>query len=834
MSAAPSYALVSGVEEFESLCERLIADARPFGFDIETSYDGEAREGAALHPEENFVTGLSFTNSLAWARYAPLRHDQGANLDNFRCAVAFWKLLATGLGVAHGAKFELRCLSRWFLEFLAGHPELGDLVKATRGYYPIRSCTLLESYVEAANRSHGLKDITKHNFGHQMTELMELFPEKLTKREQKSIRFSELDQHDPKVINYACEDSLWCLAHHLRRYPQVCGTFIYKLEMAVLPVVCQMEDEGLCYDWNHMRDGAHRSRSFLAKLQAEISTKLTEMVQVRNPLAPPVSINLGSPAQISKVLYEDLGMKTRRRSRTSGKMSTDKIALKSLSDQFPVVAQILNWKSLKKLLGTYLEKYEQNYTYAPDGRTHPSHIQHGVPAGRFAVAEPPYQQSPKKYYYQLSTGEEFRYNFREAIIAPAGWYMLGFDYSQIELRVLAGEAGETALIEAFAQGVDVHSKTAALMLGKPMEAITPDDRAIGKTMNFALAYQMGVDGLADRLGITKDEAQGLFDTYFAAYPNIKRYLERTVSTAKARGHIVTKFGRVVKIWEFESAERYIYAEGERLAGNAPIQGAGTGDYPKIAMVRADAALKAAGLGDSVRLTMNIHDALEFYVRDDVPPAVVIKVLQPAVVFPVEGWPPMVAEWHAGRSWGTLQELEITPEGQLRIKGTSAPEPVAPGTDGDEEDGIVPDVRFSRGIPAPVPGYVPQAPAQPQSPRPAGLGEEWSWVGETEGGVALEHPDPMAPVSGAEQGRKVLITISELPTEQGFALLTRRLRERPGNSEVVLSTPSGDYPLGRSQLAPEDEAEISLILGGAMVTWGLDSIDHAGLVRDLDL
>jgi DNA polymerase I-like protein with 3'-5' exonuclease and polymerase domains len=1184
MSAAPSYALVSGVEEFESLCERLITDARPFGFDIETSYDGEAREGAALHPEENFVTGLSFTNSLAWARYVPLRHDQGANLDNFRCAVAFWKLLATGLGVAHGAKFELRCLSRWFLEFLAGHPELGDLVKATRGYYPIRSCTLLESYVEAANRSHGLKDITKHNFGHQMTELMELFPEKLTKREQKSIRFSELDQHDPKVINYACEDSLWCLAHHLRRYPQVCGTFIYKLEMAVLPVVCQMEDEGLCYDWNHMRDGAHRSRSFLAKLQAEISTKLTEMVQARNPLAPPVNINLGSPAQISKVLYEDLGMKTRRRSRTSGKMSTDKIALKSLSDQFPVVAQILNWKSLKKLLGTYLEKYEQNYTYAPDGRTHPSHIQHGVPAGRFAVAEPPYQQSldaetevltpggwirfgdlrdempvaqfvagqdpgddylefvvpslvnrydydglmvqvgpspelagkrasrgesgtwlytpghrivyrrrtargdrhlsdmreieaedylarlqaqelssqgrrmhdfrlakaarrvggriltaaersglrlavacqadghwrrswydlevykerkrdaltasglsfrqgqrtrsspahrsafyrfrieralvaewledgpvkdfradvildlcaddlawfvrevmqwdgdftrgetykqaathlrsvelvqaaavlsgspaslyrnldqdawtvnigqgarykeagwqqaqlvparevlsdgrcycvtvpsgmflvrrggivqvtgnsPKKYYYQLSTGEEFRYNFREAIIAPAGWYMLGFDYSQIELRVLAGEAGETALIEAFANGVDVHSKTAALMLGKPMEAITPDDRAIGKTMNFALAYQMGVDGLADRLGITKDEAQGLFDTYFAAYPNIKRYLERTVSTAKARGHIVTKFGRVVKIWEFESAERYIYAEGERLAGNAPIQGAGTGDYPKIAMVRADAALRAAGLADSVRLTMNIHDALEFYVRDDVPPAVVIKVLQPAVVFPVEGWPPMVAEWHAGRSWGTLQELEITPEGQLRIKGTTAPEPVAPGTDGDEEDGIVPDVRFSRGIPAPVPGYVPQAPAQPQSPRPVGLGEEWSWVGETEGGVTLEHPDPMPPVSGAEQGRKVLITISELPTEQGFALLTRRLRERPGSSEVVLSTPSGDYPLGRSQLAPEDEAEISLILGGAMVTWGLDSIDHAGLVRDLDL
>lgn len=829
MSAAPSYALITGEEEFERLCERLIADGRPFGFDIETSYDGEPREGAALHPEENFITGLSLTNSLAWARYAPLRHDQGANLDNYRCALALWKLLATGLGVAHGAKFELRCISRWFLEFLGSHPELGELVTSTRGYFPLRSCSMLESYVEAANRSHGLKDITKGNFGHQMTEIMELFPKNLTKREQKSIRFSELDQTDPKVVNYACEDSLWCLAHHLRRYPQVQGSFIYQLEMSVLPVVCAMEDEGVLYDWNFMREGAHRARGFLEKLQTVVGDMLTEMVRARDPASPPVAINLGSPAQISKVLYDDCGLKTRRRSRNTGKMSTDKIALKGLSDQYPAVSRILNWKSLKKLLGTYLETYEAKYSYAADGRTHPSHLQHGVPAGRFAVADPPYQQSPKKYHYELPTGETFDFNFRDGIISPPGWYILGFDYSQIELRVLAGEAGETALIEAFARGEDVHSKTAALMLGKPMAEVTPDDRAIGKTMNFALAYQMGVDGLADRLGITKDEAQGLFDTYFAAYPRIKSYLERIVSGAKARGYITTKFGRVVRIWEFESAERYVYSEGERLAGNAPIQGAGTGDYPKIAMVRAAAALRAAGLHDKVRLVMNIHDALEFYVRDDVAPAVVIRCLQPAVVFPVEGWPPMVAEWHAGRRWGSVQDLEITPEGELRVRGSKAAEPVSGDVDGDEE--ILAEPFRPPVVSSPVRGYVPQSPAQPQLPDVA---PEWTDVGPTEGGVTFSRPDPMPAVNGAEHGRKVLITISQLPTESAFALLTRRLRERPGSSEVVLSTPQDQYPLGVSQLSPADEPEVSLILGGAMVTWDLDSVDHQALVGDLDL
>lgn len=823
-TTAPSYDLIRDIEEFEFLCLKVASEGKPFGFDIETSYDGEPRFHAQLHPEENFPAGLSFTNAFTWARYASLRHDHGENLDNTRAAVAFWGLLSTGNGVAHNAKFELRCLAKWFMEYLDGHPLLGNAVRAANGYFPVRSCTMLESYAEAENKKHGIKEITFLNFGHQMTEIFDLFPvrttkkgdpRKMTKFEEDSIRFSELDQFDPRVISYACEDSLWALAHHYKRYPKVRDSFIYQLEMAVLPVVCEMEDNGVLYDWNFLREGAERARVFLDKFSIEISNDLTGLVQARDPGAPPVQINLGSSQQIAHVLYEQLGMSTRRRTK-GGKMSTDATAVEGLAKQYPVVRKILGWKQLRKLLGTYLEVYEKDYSYAPDGLTHPSHLQHGVPAGRFAVSEPPYQQSPKKYHYTLNTGLEFRMNFREAIMAPPGWYLLGFDYAQQELRVLAGEAQETALIEAFARGEDVHVKTASLMLGIPESEVGYDQRQIGKTMNFALGYQMGVDGLADRLGITKDQAQALFDQYFAVYSRIKAYMDQTVAGSKARGYITTRFGRVVKIWEYQASERYIYAEGERLAGNAPIQGAGTGDYPKIAMVRQYKAIRDAGLAGKVKLVMNMHDALEWYVRDDVAPADVIRVLQPAVVFPVEGWPPIVAEWHAGRRWGLVKELEVLEDGSVRVKSDKAPAaepapvPGRPGVPDQGEPAAAPvGARPAPGEPKDAPAPGPCAPARGSSAHPA--------------------------VGAGSKPRSVIITVEAMPETGPFQRFVSMMKEAGlGKNPTFLQTPEGLVLIGDTVLDPTWAPQVSVLFGGATVTWAPGSEDTASLAAGLEL
>lgn len=823
MPDAPSYDRLRVTDEFEAICARLVSDGLPFGFDIETSYDGEPREEAQLHPEEDFICGLSLTNSVYWARYGALHHDDTSrNLDNFRCAVSFWGLVQTGLGIAHGAKFELRHLSRWFMEHLADHPLLGAAVRAAKGYFPIRSDTMLESYVEARNRVHGLKDITLANFGHKMTEIFELFG-KLTKKQQKSIRFSELDPADPRVYSYACEDSLWALRHHMRRYPVVCDTFIYKLEMQVLPVICEMEDEGVYYDWNHIREGAHRARSFLEKLQAEVGQLLTDLVRAKDPDADAININLGSSQQISKVLYDQLGMKTRRRT-DSGSMSTDKIALKTLAEQYPVVKRITHWKSLKKLLGTYLEPYPVKYSYAPDGRTHPSHLQHGVPAGRFAVLGPPYQQSPKKYHFELATGETFDFNFRDAICSPPGWYMIGFDYAQQELRVLAGEAGETAMIEAFALGIDVHKRTAALMFGKELDEVVPEERSIGKTIGLALGYQLGVDGLADRLGVPNERAQELYDTFFSIYSRIKGYLERTIAAAKAQGYIVTKFGRVVRIWEFESTQRHIYAQGERLAGNAPIQGAGTGDYPKIAMVRARKALRDAGLADKVKLVMNVHDALEFYARDDVSPGEIIRVLQPAVVFPVDGWPPIVAEWHVGRKWGSVRDVELLADGSIRLKDEAPATPVA------EADGDPDEPSGGERSPALVAVLDRERATRGTSPELADIVPVTGY--EVLAGKIAEQPPAASWPQYAGLPRKIIVTMQGMPGREQFETLRSGLASQPGANTWTLAVPGGTYALGTSAFGPEIESQLSVLLGGAMVTYDLDSVDTAALTDGL--
>ncbi len=812
---SPNCGLLTDLGECRERAQAIVREALPFGFDTEAGYDGETREKASLHPEENFIVGLSFTNSLRWARYVPLRHDSGVNVDNAFFAELMWDMLyardeeGLPLGVAHGAKFERRTMARWFLRYLADHPRLGEAVRAAHGYFPVRSCTLLESFAEGENPRHGLKEVTELTFGHKMTELLELYSPDLTKKEKDSIRFNVLDQHDPKVYSYACEDSVYSLANHLRRFPYVRDSLIYKLEMGVLDVVCDMEDEGLCYDWNFMREAARKAREFNERYQAEVLGDLSELAGKR------VIINLNSSQQLSKVLYDDCGMPVRRWTPggKSGvrKPSVDaKTALKGLAKQYAAVQKLLNWKGLNTLCNNFLDTYEGKFSYAPDGRAHPGLMQHGTITGRFSAEGPNYQQSPKKYHVELADWSlAFDLNFRDAIVAPSGWYFLGFDFSQIELRVFAGEAGETTLLEAFQSGQDVHRLTAALMLGKRLEDVTKHDRDIGKTMNFALAYGMTEDGLADRLGITVPEAEAKFAQYFAAYPALRQWTERTISQAKRDGYVMTRFGRKVCIREFDSAERRIRREGERTAGNAPIQGSATGDYVKIAMVRARKALKEAGLDGRVRLVMNVHDALEWYVHKDVTPADVIAVLQPAVIFPVSGWPPMVAEWHLGTRWGSVRELELLPDGDVRIVPEDEERPAAAV--------VSPAARLGD---------------HELTPQEQGRGELKS--------MSYDYDDVHS--HGGGPPRTVVVEVVRRPTGEQARQFVALLRGTPGDNSVVLRIPGEDGSVdlvdlavaSPSGLCPYCEPSVSVIFGGAIVHYDLDSVDVRALARGLEL
>lgn len=676
MSAEKNYDYVRTVEDLEFYIDKLISDNKTTGYDIETGYLGPDRKRGALIPGFSIVVGISFTNSLDWARYVPIAHDLADNIDPRSVARLFWKLFNSGIRtVAHNAKFELSMLSRWFLDYLADDPILGHQVKSKNGYYPYFSDSLIESYVKAETKYHGLKTITKENFDHQMIEIMELFPG-LPKTKEKMIRFNVLEL-EPKVVKYACEDSVWCLANHLLNYPKVKNKLLFAVELECILSVLDMESTGCAFDWQLLADAAERGHEFLAALDTEIQEELSELAE------EPISINLNSFQQVGNVLFNKLGFTTTRYTKTSlekekagevdkegnpitRKMSTDKIALTALAKEQPVIKKLLVWKNMKKLLTSYLDKYEKEFKTSDD-RIHAEFKQAQLPAGRFSSSNPNLQQLPKKYNLKTDSGKEFKFNFRDAVISPKGWYVLGFDFATQETRILAGEAQESYLFDAFAKGVDVHSATAALLYDKSISEIDKEskERSVGKTFNFALTYGLSIPSMAERLAISKEEAQYLYDKFFASYASVDSWMDSRRKFGQEHGYVVSRFGRRIPIWEYGHSSWKVRNKGDRIAVNASIQGAGA-DHVKIGMVKVRRALIEANLHDAVRLFLNVHDCLEFYVRDEIDPKTVIDLLTPCVSHSVPGWPEMRVDWHKGTRWGSVEEIKILSDGSLII------------------------------------------------------------------------------------------------------------------------------------------------------------------------
>jgi DNA polymerase I-like protein with 3'-5' exonuclease and polymerase domains len=827
--AMPSYDLLEDLDEIRERARAVIADKKPFGFDVETGYLGDTREGASLHPEENFIVSFQFTNSLSWSRMIPLAFESGRNVDNKAVAPVLWEMLhavddeGLPLGVAHGAVAELRWMARWFLRHLWDHPLFGRQVRESHGYYPVRSCTMLESYAEGVNKSHALKAATLANYGHKMRELADLQAALLgrppTEKEKNSVRFNVFNPADPEVIAYACEDAVWCLRHHLDRYPRLLASqqaFIYKVEMGVLPIVCAMSDVGIRYDWNLMRAKSAEVREFAERLLAEIVADFEEMIGEKLP----PDFNFNSSAQFGDLLYNKCGLPVLHKT-PGGKPSVSaKDALPGLVDKCPAVKKYMGWKRLVDLRVKFLDTYERDYSWAADGRAHPSLLQHGTIGGRFSCENMNYQQSPKKYHYELRDGTTFDFNFRDVLAATLpgarpwwdlvleeagcpdvpepeelGYYFLGFDYSQIELRVMAAEAGETALLEAFASGEDVHSRTAALMLSIVVEQVTDDDRQVGKTRNFASVYGQGIRALADQLGLTLDQAREKDAQYNAAYPHMQPYRRRVIARARRDGYIITKFGRRVTLHQIRDENPKIRAKEEMTAGNAAVQGPATGDYVKVAMVRAVRALEKAGLAGKARLIMNVHDALMLEVRADVPPIEVIRALQPAVAYPVTGpgepWPEMVAEWHLGKSWGSVKDIHL--EGDQIAVGKK---------DKCERCHVV----------KPAPVTVPEVTSEARR--------------EANRGIPAPEPGPP---------RNVVVVVRDTPTRDQVVKLAEFLRQLPGQNTVELQLPDGSIPVKfPCGLSPAYEAHVSVILGSAAVHYDVDSVDTGELTAGLEL
>jgi DNA polymerase-1 len=298
---------------------------------------------------------------------------------------------------------------------------------------------------------------------------------------------------------------------------------------------------------------------------------------------------------------------------------------------------MLEYRELEKLRGTYVDALPRLVN--PDsGRIHTSFNQTVAATGRLSSSDPNLQNIP----IRTVVGREIRKGF----VADDGHVLLGVDYSQIELRVLAHFSGDAPLVEAFREGVDVHRQTAAVIFDVPIERVTAEQRARAKTINFATLYGQGAFSLARQLGITREEAQAFIDQYFERFSGVRRFLDEQVARAREQGFVATLLGRRRYVPELKSRNWNIRQFGERIAQNTPIQGTAA-DLIKKAMLDVDAALRA---GDTeARMLLQVHDELLFEVRDDRVDEVrdiVVDRMQSALELEV----PLVAEWGVGANW----------------------------------------------------------------------------------------------------------------------------------------------------------------------------------------
>jgi DNA polymerase-1 len=357
------------------------------------------------------------------------------------------------------------------------------------------------------------------------------------------------------------------------------------IEMPLVPVLARMEEVGVGLD-----------RGVLAELSTETHARIAELVTEIHELAG-TSFTIDSPKQLGEVLFDKLGLPPQRRTKTG--YSTDAGVLAALAPLHPIAEKIVAYRELTKLTSTYIDALPR--LVGEDGRLHTTFNQTVAATGRLSSSNPNLQNIPVR----TELGRRIRAAF---VPARSGDLMVGADYSQIELRILAHLSGDRGLIEAFTSGADFHAATAARVFGVAPEAVDAEMRRKAKAVNFGIVYGISAHGLAESLGVDYAEAQATIDRYFGAYPRVRAYLDETIAEAHRTGYAETLYGRRRPIPELKSSNWNLKSFGERTAMNHPMQGTAA-DIMKLAMIEVDRRLRAEGW--AARMVLQVHDELVF-------------------------------------------------------------------------------------------------------------------------------------------------------------------------------------------------------------------------------
>ncbi len=396
-----------------------------------------------------------------------------------------------------------------------------------------------------------------------------------------------------------------------------------EIEMGIIEVLAEMERWGIKLQKDRFNEALQEVDSQLTEIQERIYSLAGER------------FNINSPKQLSKILYDKLGLRPKRKTKTG--FSTDMATLQELASTHQLPEEVLKYRSLSKIKGTYLEPILKKVD-PRTGRLHTTLNQTATATGRLSSSDPNLQNIPIK-------GPLAR-KIRDAFVAEDGWVLVSADYSQIELRVLAHLSRDENLIEAFRSGRDIHAETAAKVFGVPEEEVDSEMRRMAKTVNFGIVYGISAFGLSETTGTSIDHAQDFIERYFEAFPGVREFAERMVQEARRLGYVKSLFGRRRPVPELNSPVPHERAFGERVAVNTPVQ-ATAADIMKLAMLKLYRRIKAGSL--NARMLLQVHDELLFEVPQDAVQDVTSLIRQ-AMESVVELSVPLVVEVSWGRTW----------------------------------------------------------------------------------------------------------------------------------------------------------------------------------------
>jgi DNA polymerase-1 len=557
----PSYHLISTVEERKELLDLLLKQKQ-------VCFDTETTDIDALHAD---LVGFSFSYKAREGFYVAVPSD----FEEAKKIVEEFNPFFDSNSIekiAHNIKYDLKVLNRYGIKVSA--PTFD---------------TMIAQYLINPESKQGMDFLANHYLGYQPISIETLIGKK--GKGQGNMR----DLAPEEIADYASEDA--DITFQLKQIlePEIqkehLKELFYSMEMPLIEVLKDMEEEGIAIDVKALQDYSKELESTLLRLDGEIKS-----------LAG-VNFNVDSPKQLGEVLFDHLKISNKAKKTKTGQYATSEDVLVKHEKDHPIVPLILEFRQLRKLKSTYVDPLP-TMCDKMDGRIHTNFMQTVTATGRLSSNNPNLQNIP----IRSEKGKEIRKAF---VPRSSEYQMMSADYSQIELRIIAALSGDKNMIQAFQQGMDIHTATAAKVFNVPFESVTRDQRSAAKAVNFGIIYGQSAFGLSQTLNISRTEAKSIIDSYFEQFGQLKSYMDSIIHVAREKGYVETIMKRRRYLPDINSSNAVVRGFAERNAINAPIQGSAA-DIIKMAMIAVHNSMKKEGVKS--KMILQVHDELVFDVH----------------------------------------------------------------------------------------------------------------------------------------------------------------------------------------------------------------------------